>query len=215
MKNFWFIVLICLVVTSSVSADGNAGHDPNELFLAKWNAVAKKPEPSDPNKMLQAKWNAITEILETKNIDQKLKEKAIDIMISPTFDFPLMAKLTLGKANWSKLNRKQREKFTDLFIGHLKDSYRNKTRLYSDEKFFFEPAVKKKSTIQIPMVLISADKKISIVYKLHETDKHWMIYDVEIQGVSIIITYRSQFNDILINGTFDDLIWRLEKTPAQ
>ena len=215
MKKFWYILLLCLVVATNVNAADKSQSDPNELFMAKWTAVAKKSEPDDPNKMLEAKWNAITEILATKNIDQKVKEKTIDMIISPTFDFPLMAKLTLGKANWSKLDQRQREKFTDLFIGHLKDSYRNKTKLYRDEKFFFEPVVKKKSTIQIPMVLISSEKKISIVYKLHKTEKHWRIYDVEIQGVSIIMTYRSQFDDILINGSFDDIICQLEKTPAQ
>ena len=44
-------------------------------------------------------------------------------------------------------------------------------------------------------------------------DQGWKIYDVEIEGVSVLLTYRSQFNDILKNGTIEDLLSRLEKTP--
>ena len=63
------------------------------------------------------------------------------------------------------------------------------------------------------MVLVSANKNITILYKLRKVDKYWKVYDVEIQGVSIILTYRSQFDDTLCGGTVEDLIRQLEK-PA-
>ena len=50
-----------------------------------------------------------------------------------------------------------------------------------------------------------------MLYKMYETRQGWKIYDVEIQGVSIISTYRSQFKEILANGTIDDLLLKLEK----
>ena len=57
---------------------------------------------------------------------------------------------------------------------------------------------------------IREEKKISIIYKLYESGSGWKIYDLEIQGVSLIRTYRSQFDSVLRNGTIDDLILKLE-----
>jgi phospholipid transport system substrate-binding protein len=52
-----------------------------------------------------------------------------------------------------------------------------------------------------------------MLYKLRNVEKRWKIYDVEIQGVSILLTYRAQFNDILSKGTVNDLLSQLEKQP--
>jgi phospholipid transport system substrate-binding protein len=65
------------------------------------------------------------------------------------------------------------------------------------------------------MELISKDKKVTITHKLRKVDKRWKIYDVDIQGVSILLTYRSQFDDILRKGTVEDLLSRLEKPPSE
>jgi phospholipid transport system substrate-binding protein len=84
---------------------------------------------------------------------------------------------------------------------------------YTDEKIIYEPPVEVKKKIHIPTSLISKGKKISMLYKLYPSNNTWKIYDVEIQGVSIIRSYRAQFNEILQNGTFDDLLQKMQK-PA-
>jgi phospholipid transport system substrate-binding protein len=66
--------------------------------------------------------------------------------------------------------------------------------------------------IHVPTYLISKKNKISMRYKLYQSESEWKIYDVEIQGVSIIRSYRSQFSEILKNGTIDDLLLKLEKS---
>jgi len=70
--------------------------------------------------------------------------------------------------------------------------------------------VKKK--VHIPTQLISKDRKTSILYKLYKPGNGWKVYDLEIQGVSVIRSYRSQFGEILQNGTIDDLLQKMEKT---
>jgi phospholipid transport system substrate-binding protein len=65
------------------------------------------------------------------------------------------------------------------------------------------------------MVLISNGKGAAVLYKLHKTSERWKIYDVEIQGVSILLTYRSQFDDILRRGSVEDLLFQLKKPPTQ
>jgi phospholipid transport system substrate-binding protein len=170
-------------------------------------------DPNNPNELLRAKWDSIANVLKTKDLDPKVKETVVDKIISPIFDFALMGKLALGRTNWPKLDASQREKFTSLFVKRLKSSYRDKLMLYNDEKVSFQPAVQNKDTVHIPMTLISNDKKWAMLYKLRNAGGSWKIYDVEIEGVSILLTYRSQFEDTLSHGTVDDLLSQLEK-PA-
>jgi phospholipid transport system substrate-binding protein len=124
-----------------------------------------------------------------------------------------MARLSLGKKHWPELSQEKKERFTELFIKRLKASYLINFTLYTDEKLFYEPTVQVKKKIHAPTYLVSKDKKISILYKFYKAEKNWKIYDLEIQGVSIIRSYRSQFSGILENGTVDDLLLKLEN-PA-
>ena len=194
-------------------------NDPNELWWSRWDARVK--DPNDPVELLTAKWNAVLKVLQAQDLDQKAKEKIIDKIVSPMFDFPLMGQLALGRTHWPKLDAAQREKFIRLFVARLKALYLEKTALYTNEKFMLKPAVPKKTTIQVPMTLFSEGKEILILYKLHKLDEQgksratgrWRIYDVEIEGVSILLTYRSQFDDILRRGSVQDLLAQLEKPP--
>jgi len=216
MRSLWCALLVFLVAGHSANADDKDPNDPNELLPTKSDAIVK--DPNDLKELLQTKWDAIISVLKKKDIDQKTKEKEIDKIVSPMYDFPLMAKLALGREHWPKLTPPQREKFTQLFVERLKSSYLEKVKLYTDEKASFKSAVvqKKKNVIYVPMQLTSEDKEITILYKLRKEDTPqagWKIYDVEIQGVSILLTYRSQFDDILRRGTVKDLLSRLEKPP--
>jgi len=202
-NGFWLRLLcaglVFLVASQVVNADNKDPNDPND--------------PNDPEELLRNKWNAIVSILQNKDIDQKAKEKKIDKIVSPIFDFPLMSKLALGRKNWPKFTQPQFEKFTRLFSQRLKKSYWEKIALYKDEKLLFKPKVQKKKTIYIPTELIHKDKKVAIRYKLRKVDKRWKVYDVEIQRVSVLLTYRSQFDEILRRGTVKELLSRLEKPP--
>ena len=202
-NGFWHIMfcscLLLLVVYQAAGADNNEPNEPNE--------------PNDPSELLSSKWSAVISILQNKDFDQEAKEKHIDKIVTPIFEFPLMAKLSLGRKHWPKLDSSQREKFTQLFSERLKRSYWKKIALYKDEKLLFKATEKKKSTYYIPSELIYKDKKVAITYKLRKVEKCWKIYDVELQGVSVLLTYRSQFDEILSHGTVKDLLSRLEKLP--
>ncbi len=206
-KGFWLslvcaalVLLVAFQVVNSDSKDPNEPNEPTDPNI-----------PNDPEELLRYKWDAVVLILQNKDIEQKDKEKQISKIVTPVFDFPLMAKLALGRKHWPKFNPPQREKFTRLFTERLKRSYWEKIALYKDEKISFKPKEQKKNIIYIPSELIHQDKKVAILYKLRQVDKRWKIYDVEIQGVSILLTYRSQFDEILSRGTVEDLLSRLEK----
>jgi len=212
MRRLTYAILILLIAGPGVYAANKYPSDPNELLRTKSYPIIK--DPNELRDLLQSRWDAVIIILQKKELDEKVKVEQIYKIVSPLFDFPLMAKLTLGRKNWPKLRPPQQEKFTQLFTQRLRSSYLEKVRLYTYEKAFYKPVQQQKKTIiYVPMQLITKDSEIAILYKLHKTDKYWKIYDVEIQGVSILLTYRSQFDDILRRGTVKDLLSQLEISP--
>ena len=240
ITGLWCVIPVLLVLGHSVYADEKCpnvandeqlggksdstaldANDSNELWWSRWDAFVK--DLNDPNELLEAKWNAVVTVIQNKELEQKLKGKIIDKIISPIFDTELMAKLALGRTHWSKLTAPQHKRFTELFAERLKNFYLEKTTVYNNEKALFKPAIQEKNSIHIPMVLISDGKEESILYKLHKMNEtggskmkeYWKIYDVEIEGISILLTYRSQFDDILRRGSVKDLFDQLEKPPAQ
>jgi len=164
--------------------------------------------------LLKKNLDTVFAILQRKDLAQERKNQEIVDIVTPMFDFDLMAKLTLGREYWPDLTAEQKERFTQLFIKRLRTSYLDRLTLYTDEKVVYEPPVEIKQKIHIPTYLVSKDKKISILYKFYESGNNWTIYDLEIQGVSIIRSYRSQFHEILQKETFEDLLGKMEK-PAE
>jgi phospholipid transport system substrate-binding protein len=167
----------------------------------------------DAEEIVKSKLDAVFAVLQKKDIDQQAKKKEINKILTPMFDFALMAKLTLGRKHWPNLPREKKEKFTQLYIELLKKSYLDKLALYTDEKIIFEAPAQVKKKVRVPTQLVSKDRKTSILYKLYKPADGWKVYDLEIQGVSIIRSYRSQFGEILQSGTIDDLLLKMEK-PA-
>lgn len=165
---------------------------------------------------LKEKLSATTILLQNKDLPiEEKKEKVVGI-VRDAFDFPLMAKLTLGRKYWPDLSIEKKKRFTVLFVHRLQSSYIDKLDLYKDEEVTINKPVQVKRKIHVLTKLISGTKKIDMLYKLYKSKKRgWLIYDVEIQGVSLITTYRSQFNEVLRTGTIDDLFMKLENSNIE
>ena len=189
MKRLLYPVFILLVMTQTVGADDKD--------------VVKE--------LLESKIESAIAVLQKKDLDQQEKNEQIIKIVEPLFDFPLMAKLSLGRKYWPGLANEKRQRFTELFTKRLKASYLDKLALYTDEKVVFKTPVQEKRKIKIQTELVSKNNTISMLYKFHESTNSWLIYDIEIQGVSIISTYRSQFDQVLSKGTIDELLIKLEK----
>jgi phospholipid transport system substrate-binding protein len=161
---------------------------------------------------LKSRLDRVFEVLQKKDLEQQAKNKAVVEIVTPMFDFALMAKLSLGKKHWPGLTKEKQDRFTELFVTRLRQSYLNKLTTYTDEEIIYEPPVEVNKKIHIPTRLISKGREISMLYKFYNSNNSWKVYDIEIQGVSIIRSYRSQFNEILQRGTMDDLFEKLEKS---
>ena len=186
------------------------------LFYALFSLVflsraVTADDKSAAEEFLKSNLDAVFVVLQKKDLSHEDRNSKFVEIVTPMFDFKLMAKLSLGKKYWPDLTQDQRERFTELFIERLRRSYLDKLTTYTDEKIIYESPVAVKKKVHVPTQLISEGKKISMLYKLYPSSNSWKIYDIEIQGVSIIRSYRSQFKEILQKGTFDDLLRKMEK----
>ena len=161
--------------------------------------------------LLKERLNAALVVLDDKEMSFEAKKEEISNIVTPMFDFPLIAKLTLGRKHWPTMTRQQQERFTDLFMVLLKETYLQRITLYTDEQVVINSAAEVNRKVHIDTDLVSKGNNISMLYKFYRSRDGWKIYDIEVEGVSLIVSYRNQFDEILRSGNIDDLIRQLEK----
>lgn len=182
------------------------------LFMLSQPVMADKK--SNAEQLIKSKLDMVIKILQNTEIEKSEKRKKINDIVSPMFNFKKMAQLSLGKKHWLSLTNEDKKRFTDLFVKRLRNSYLDKLDLYSDENIIYNPAVEIKNKVHVPTELVTKENRVSMLYKLYKSKHCWRVYDIEIQEISIVQTYRSQFNQILNNGTFNDLMASLEQPQS-
>ena len=179
------------------------------LFFTSSALVAD--EVSEIRAMTKEKVDIVINILKDKSLSKNEKKEGILETIDGLFDFSLMARLSLGKKHWKSLSKEKRKEFSELFVERLKLSYLEKLDLYTDEEVVVDEARKtKKNRVEVLTYLVTKDDKKEMIYKLYKTKKKgWMVYDVDVLGVSIVQTYRSQFSGVLKKETMEQLMERM------
>jgi phospholipid transport system substrate-binding protein len=169
---------------------------------------------SEIDTKIKADLDAVVKMLQDSTFDIDQKAQKIFTVFEDVFDFEQMAKNCLGKSQWNELTEEQQKEFIDKFVKRLKESYADKLKFYTNQKIELEKSIQNSPTrIQLLMFLLDSDgKRYDILYKFYDTkqDKGWLIYDVDILGVSITQTYRSQFEGALKNGSFEDLMKKID-----
>ncbi len=155
--------------------------------------------------------------VEDNTLDKEQRNSKIVDILSPMVDFELMAKLSLGKT-WKTLNTQNKEKFIELYIKRMKQSYSSKIDSYKDEKVVVTKIDQPKSNrIALITNLVSNNTALEIVYKFYKPKKQkenksdWLIYDLVILGVSVIKTDKMQFKEFLQTNNITKLMENLEK----
>lgn len=128
----------------------------------------------------------------------------------------LIAKLTLEKKYWVQLDAEQRIEFITLFKELYQGAFVNNLDLFSDEKVIFQPPViKNEKNINIPTVLLSKGKEYSILYRMFKTRDGWKICDIEVDGVSQLVSHRSQYQNIIKNRGVEGLFTKMREIKKE
>ena len=146
---------------------------------------------------------------------EKIKKDKIRTISEKMFDFNELSRRTLG-LNWNKFKTEQQQEFIELYKSILEGAYIDKIVSYTDEKIIFNgenPLSEKTVEVQTTVVTKKAD--IPISYRVIRKEGEWRVYDVIIEGVSLISNYRSQFTQILTNKSPEGLLDTLRKKAGK
>ncbi len=167
--------------------------------------------------LFMKKIDEVVLIVNDTSLDKESRNAKIVKVLDPIFDFELMAKLSLGK-KWFTLSSEDQKKFVELYVERMKKSYSSKLDSYSGQEIQVTDIQQPKDTrIVLTSNLIAEDSKFEVVYKFYKPNEQlsdkleWVIYDVEIEGVSILKTDRAQFSEYLQKNSVKDLMQELVK----
>jgi phospholipid transport system substrate-binding protein len=141
-------------------------------------------------------------IEERRNLVREAAEKRLD--------WGEIARRSLGR-HWRSISGAEREEFQKLLRDLAEGTLLGRLGEYSGEKVIYdsERIDGKYSEVKIK-IITEKSQEIPVVYRMKESNGCWRVYDVLIEGVSLVNNYRSQFNEILVNGSYQDLVERLK-----
>jgi phospholipid transport system substrate-binding protein len=176
------------------------------------SAAAAGGDAAEVRSVIERSVNSVLDVLKDKDLGKEQRKKRVLAKVDEVFDLALMGKLALGRAHWPKLDEGQRRKFSDLFVGTIKDSYYEKIDLFTDETVEFEaPAPAEKGKYQMGTSVISKGQRYKLLYKLYKGASGWKVYDVEIEGISLVRSYGSQYDQFLQKFSVEALLAKMKE----
>lgn len=130
-------------------------------------------------------------------------------LIKNSFDFREMSKRVLGKT-WREIDDKERDRFTALMTKLLENVYIGKLESYSGQEIEFVEERIKGERAQVTTLIENGDVKIPVHYIMKKTESKWMVYDINIEGVSLVRNYQEQFKSILRKDDYQGLVKVIE-----
>ena len=190
------------------------------LLLMPFGGVAAAGEPMEVLKAPMDEALALLRdpVYKTDDPAQKAEQREkFWAIVKPVFDFEELSKRTLARS-WKDFNADQQAAFAEVFSELLGNIYVDRIQGgYSDETIEFGDQIKHESRplAVVKTFIVSARNRIPVDYSMIEADGTWKVYDVKVEGVSLVKNYRSQFKEILAKETPDQLIERLKEKVAE
>ena len=146
-----------------------------------------------------------------KKSNEQRRRAAIKRSIATIFDSQEMAKRSLGK-HWNQRTPAERKQFVDLFATLLENSYAGKIESYNNEKIVYTKETLDGEYAEVKSKVITPKQdEYTLDYRLMKKDNGtWMVYDVVIEGVSLVSNYRTQFNKIISTNGYPELVKKLQ-----
>lgn len=183
---------------------------PLALALASHSAVLA----GEPTDLIRHSTDRILQVLK----DPKLKEKSktaerrrlLRMIADERFDWEEMARRSLA-LHWAERTPEERKEFVSVFSDLLERSYMGKIEAYRNEKILYKgERIEGDYAIVDTIIVTERDVEVPISYRMRKKGDRWLIYDVSIEGVSLVNNYRNQFSKILSSSSYSELIRRMK-----
>jgi phospholipid transport system substrate-binding protein len=168
-------------------------------------------EPTEKIRMTTDKIIAIVSDEALKQPEKKSeRKKLIRQAVDERFDWEEMSRRTLAR-HWRKRTASEKKEFIELFGKLLERTYLDKVEGYSGEKVSYEnEMVDGKYGIVQVKIITKKETEIAVMYRVKKKNDDWYVYDISVEGVSLINNYRNQFNSILVRSSFEKLMDKLK-----
>ena len=156
----------------------------------------------------------ISENKEQLERDDKFLEEKMNELVIPRFDIVLMAKITLGKSTWTSISENQKNRFVEAFKSLMVRTYMKSLTVFDGEKIKFLPYVtgKRLDVAKVKSIYLMNDGDLPVNYRLKKNDKgDWKVFDIIIDGISLLKNYRTDFQNHVKNYGIESLIKKLDE----
>jgi phospholipid transport system substrate-binding protein len=170
-----------------------------------------------PRTVVERVTNAAIAVLGDKSLGVDDKRHRLEEIIYREVDFDTMSRLVLAR-NWSRFTPEQQAEFVKLYKEHLSVTYGNNIENYKNERVAIvgdREEARGDWTVQSKIVRGGGSSDIQVDYRLRKAGDAWKVIDIVIERVSLVANFRSQFQDILGNGTPDKLLAVLREKNAR
>jgi len=156
----------------------------------------------------------VLRVLADKDLKQPAKanerRQLLEKVVGERFDYEEMSRRSLG-ASWGNLSDKEKQEFVALFQTLLVNTYADKIESYTGDGVQFLNERNEKEYAEVRTKVLTGKTEIPLDYRLLNKGSGWRVYDVVVDGVSLVNNYRGQFSKILRNGSYADLVDQLRK----
>jgi len=156
----------------------------------------------------------VLRILANKELKQPSKanerRQLLEKVVGERFDYQEMSRRSLG-APWNNLSDKEKQEFVSLFQTLLVNTYADKIESYTGDGVQYVNERNEKDYAEVRTKVLTGKTDIPLDYRLLHKGSDWRVYDVVVDGVSLVNNYRGQFSKILRNGSYADLVDQLRK----
>ena len=193
------------------------------VLLAGLLLLLPIPAPADtghesPTAVVRATLDAVFHILDDPHLkpatQPKQRRHQLEQVIAERFDYEEMSKRTLA-AHWKPLSPSERQEFVQLFKTFLSDQYAARIEGYAGERVVYLSERTVDGYAEVRTRLVSDKLDFPMDYRLTNKDGTWYAYDVIVDGVSLVMNYRSQFGKIIGESSFQELLRRLRDRPVK
>jgi len=149
-----------------------------------------------------------------KEIRTRERRAALRGIANEAFDFEEMTKRSLAR-HWHGRTPAEQKEFVQLFADLMERSYVSKLELYAGEKIRYagESVEGEQATVRTKIVT-KQGTEVPVDYRMQWRGDRWLVYDVVIEGISLVANYRSQFNSIIQTSTYEELVARMKTKVA-
>ena len=154
--------------------------------------------------------DSILGILKDTGLDKPAKREKIRVVIAERFDFRAMSQRTLA-TNWRKASKEEQQQFVELFSQLIQNTYIGRVEAYTDEGVTYPGEKVTNNRAVVDTLIITSSAEIPVTYKLYLKDDRWLVYDVNIEGVSLISNYRNSYHEIVKRDGFAGLLGQMEE----